>query len=69
MNALRKEPAEHYGTAVELATDVRASLNGMTVAARRGAFRSRTARFICRNRLSMAGSALLIPGRAGEIPI
>jgi hypothetical protein len=60
MKALRKEPAERYGTAVELATDVRAWLDRMPVAARRGTLRYKAAKFIRRNRISVAGSALLI---------
>jgi tetratricopeptide (TPR) repeat protein len=59
MKALRKEPAERYGTAEQLAADVRAWLDGMPVAARRGTFRYRAAKFIRRNRISVAGSALL----------
>ena len=59
MKALRKEPDERYGTAVQLATDIRAWLDGMPVAARRGSSRYRAAKFIRRNRISVAGSALL----------
>jgi len=59
MKALRKEPSGRYETAVELASDVRAWLDGMPVAARRGTFRYRAAKFIRRNRISVAGSALL----------
>jgi hypothetical protein len=59
MKALRKEPAERYGTAIELAADLRAWLDGMPVAARRGTFRYRAAKFIRRNRISVVGSALL----------
>jgi hypothetical protein len=43
MKALRKEPSARYGTAVELATDVRAWLDGMPVAARRGNLRYKAA--------------------------
>ena len=59
LKALRKEPGERYGTAAELATEIRAWLDGMPVAARRGNFRYRAAKFIRRNRISVAGSALL----------
>jgi len=57
--ALRKEPGARYGTAAELATDLRAWLDGMPVAARRGTFRYRAAKFIRRNRLAVAASVLL----------
>jgi len=46
-------------TAAELATDLRAWLDGMPVAARRGTFRYRAAKFIRRNRLAVAASVLL----------
>jgi serine/threonine protein kinase len=59
LKALRKEPAERYGTAAELATEIRAWLDGMPVAARRGNLRYRATKFIRRNRISVAGSALL----------
>jgi tetratricopeptide (TPR) repeat protein len=60
MKSLRKEPGERYETAVQLATDVRAWMNGMPVAARRGTFRYKATKFIRRNRILVAGSALLV---------
>ena len=59
LKALRKEPDARYATAIELSTDIRAYLDGMPVAARRGNFRYRASKFIRRNRISVAGSALL----------
>jgi lambda repressor-like predicted transcriptional regulator len=59
LKALRKEPRERYLTAEHLATDVRAYLDGLPVAARRGNYRYRAAKFIRRNRLALAGAALL----------
>jgi serine/threonine protein kinase len=59
MKALRKEPGARYGTAAELANEIRAWLDGMPVAARRGNLRYRAVKFIRRNRISVAGSALL----------
>jgi tetratricopeptide (TPR) repeat protein len=59
MKALRKEPAERYGTAIELAADIRAWLDGMPVAARRGTFRYKAAKFIRRNRITVVSSVLL----------
>lgn len=59
MKSLRKEQGERYETALQLATDVRAWMYGMPVAARRGSFRYKAVKFVRRNRISVAGSALL----------
>lgn len=59
MKALRKEPAERYLSAEQLAADVRAYLEGKPVAARRGTIRYRTAKFVHRHRLALAGAAVL----------
>jgi len=59
LKALRKESDKRYGTAAELATDVRAWLDGMPVAARRGNYRYRAVKFIRRNRIAVGASALL----------
>jgi hypothetical protein len=67
MKALRKEPGARYGTAAELATDVRAWLDGMPVAARRGSFRYKAAKFIRRNRLAVAASVLLAASLAAGV--
>jgi serine/threonine protein kinase len=58
--ALRKEPGARYATAAELASDVHAWLDDLPVAARRGNLRYKTGKFIRRNRVSVAASALLI---------
>ena len=71
LKALRKEPKERYLTAEQLASDLRAYLDGRPVAARRGTLRYRAAKFIRRNRLALAGTALLaatlLAGIAGII--
>lgn len=59
LKALRKEPLERYRTAEQLAADVLAFLEGKPVAARRGTFRYRAAKFIQRNRLAIAGAVVL----------
>jgi len=59
LKALRKDPQERYLTAEQLATDVRAWLNGQPVGARRGTVRYRAQKFIRRHRLALAGVALL----------
>jgi tetratricopeptide (TPR) repeat protein len=71
LKALRKEPKERYLTAEQLASDLGAFLEGRPVAARRGTLRYRAAKFIRRNRLALAGTALLtatlLAGVAGVI--
>jgi tetratricopeptide (TPR) repeat protein len=59
LKALRKEPQERYLTAEQLASDLRAYLEGRPVAARRGTLRYRAGKFIRRRRFSVAASALL----------
>jgi tetratricopeptide (TPR) repeat protein len=59
LKSLRKEPQERYRTAEQLAADIRDYLNGRPVAARRGTFRYRAGKFVRRNRLAIAGAAVL----------
>ncbi len=59
LKALRKEPAERYRTAEQLAGDLRAYLDGKPVTARRGTIRYRAAKFLRRNRLAMAAAFLV----------
>jgi tetratricopeptide (TPR) repeat protein len=59
LKALRKEPRERYLTAEQFAADVRAYLDGRPVGARQGTLRYRASKFIHRNRLALAGAALL----------
>jgi eukaryotic-like serine/threonine-protein kinase len=59
LKALRKEPAERYRTAEQLAGDLRAYLDGRPVAARRGTIRYRAAKFVRRNRIAMAAASLI----------
>jgi tetratricopeptide (TPR) repeat protein len=71
LKALRKEPRERYLTAEQLASDLRAYLEGLPVAARQGTFRYKAGKFIGRNRLALLGTALLavtlIAGVAGIV--
>ena len=60
LKALRKEPAERYMTAVQLAADVQAYLDGRTVTARRGTFRYRASKFIRRHRIALLGAGLVL---------
>ena len=59
LKALRKEPQERYLSTEQLVTDLRAYLEGLPVAARRGTLRYRAAKFIRRRRFSVAAAALL----------
>jgi tetratricopeptide (TPR) repeat protein len=71
LKALRKEPQERYLTAEQLASDLRAYLEGLPVAARRGTLRYRAGKFIRRRRFSVAAAALLaaslVAGVAGVL--
>lgn len=60
MKALRKEPAERYATADELAADVRRHLRREPVHAHRGGLRYRTRRFLQRNAWTSAAVALAL---------
>ncbi|MGO8786322.1 MAG: protein kinase domain-containing protein [Terriglobia bacterium] len=60
LKALRKEPKERYLSAEQLASDLRAYLEGHPVVARRGTLRYRAIKFIRRRRLTVAAVALLV---------
>jgi len=59
LKALRKEPQERYLSAEQLSADLRAYLEGLPVAARRGTLRYRAGKFIRRRWFSVAAAALL----------
>jgi serine/threonine-protein kinase len=69
LKALRKEPDQRYGSATELAEDVRRHLEGRPVLARRGTVRYRASRFVRRHRVGVAAVMLLmislVAGAAG----
>jgi tetratricopeptide (TPR) repeat protein len=71
LKALRKEPQERYLSTEQLSSDLRAYLDGLPVAARRGTLRYRAGKFIRRRRFSVAAAALLaaslIAGVAGVL--
>ena len=60
LKALRKGPEERYLTAVQLAADVQAYLDGRTVTARRGTLRYRAGKFIRRHRIALLGAGLVL---------
>ncbi len=59
LKALRKEPRERYRTTEQLTSDLRAFLDGLPVAARRGTLRYRAGKFIRRRWFSLAAAVLL----------
>ena len=65
--ALRKEPLQRYLTADQLASDLRAYLDGKPVAARQGTIRYRAAKFIRRHTLGLASAVLLATTLAAGI--
>ena len=58
--ALRKGPEERYLTAVQLAADVQAYLDGRPVTARRGTFRYRAGKFVRRHAIALLGAGLVL---------
>jgi tetratricopeptide (TPR) repeat protein len=58
--ALRKGPEERYLTAVQLATDVQAYLDGRPVTARRGTLRYRAGKFVRRHAIALLGAGLVL---------
>jgi serine/threonine protein kinase len=60
LKALRKDPKDRYSTAESLAIDVQAYLEHRPVEARKGNLRYLAGKFARRNRLSLAGAALLL---------
>jgi len=59
LKALRKEPEERYGSVDPFIADLQAYLDGRPVTARQGSFRYFAGKFIRRNKLVLAVSALL----------
>ncbi|HET9766355.1 MAG TPA: hypothetical protein VFS60_05885, partial [Thermoanaerobaculia bacterium] len=63
--ALRKEPGERYGSAHELAEDVRRYLESRPVAARGGGAPYRAGRFLRRHRAAFAAGLLVVASLVG----
>jgi len=57
LKAMRKEPAERYGSAQELADDVTRYLEGMPVLARRGSLRYVLRKLVARHKVAVAALA------------
>jgi tetratricopeptide (TPR) repeat protein len=58
--ALRKVPEERYLTAVQMAGDVQAYLDGRPVTARRGTLRYRAGKFVRRHAIALLGAGLVV---------
>ena len=65
MKAMRKEAAERYGSAAELAGELRAYLEGRPVAARKGSRAYRMGKLLRRHKLPFAAAALFLLTIAG----
>lgn len=59
LKAMRREPAQRYGSVQELAADLRRFLSGQPVLARRGQWGYRARRFVLRNRWPVLAACLL----------
>ena len=59
LKAIRKDPAERYLTVDQFSADIQAYLDGRPVLAQHGTYRYRAGKFLRRNRLALAASALL----------
>lgn len=59
LTALRKEPDQRYGSADRFASDLRAYLDGMPVAARPEGIAYRTIKFLRRRRIEISAAALV----------
>jgi tetratricopeptide (TPR) repeat protein len=60
LKALRKEPAQRYLTAAQLADDVQSFLDGRAVSARRGTFAYRAGKFAHRHRIALFAACLVL---------
>jgi serine/threonine protein kinase/tetratricopeptide (TPR) repeat protein len=65
--AMRKEPQRRYGSVEQLANDIRRHLAGLPVRARTDSVWYRGAKFLRRNRVAVAGAALVLLTLVGGI--
>lgn len=65
--ALRKEPERRYSSAAQLAEDIERYMNGLPIIARKDTFRYRASKFINRNKIGVAATALVFLLLAGGI--
>jgi len=67
LKALRKEPQKRYGSVEQFATDLRHFLVGLPVAARRGTWGYRAAKFARRNRIPIAAAVVVTLSLVGGL--
>jgi serine/threonine protein kinase len=67
LKALEKDPLRRYSSAEQLSQDVEHYLEGRPVLARAHTWTYRTSRFITRNKLAVAGAALIVLLLAGGV--
>ncbi|HEX9735565.1 MAG TPA: serine/threonine-protein kinase [Thermoanaerobaculia bacterium] len=67
MKALRKEPERRYGSAEQLAEDVRRYLDGLPVIARDDTMAYRAGKFVRRHRLGVAAAAIVFLALVGAV--
>lgn len=65
--AMRKNPEARYGSAEQLAADIRRHLEGLPVQARKGTWTYRAQRFVRRNALVIGAASLLFTSLAGGL--
>jgi serine/threonine-protein kinase len=65
--ARREDPARRYASAAQLAEDVQRYLNGLPVRAQKDSFTYRAGKFVRRNRVGVAGAAILLLTLVGGI--
>jgi serine/threonine-protein kinase len=65
--ALRREPERRYGTAGQLADDVRRHLAGLPVRARPDTLRYRAGKFVRRHRIPVAAATVAVLGLVGGV--
>lgn len=67
LTALRKEPARRYGSADQLARDLRAHLDGLPVTAREEGIAYRVGKFLQRRKVEVAAATLILATLVGGI--
>jgi serine/threonine protein kinase len=69
MMAMRKDPARRYQSVDQFAEDIQRFLNGRAIFARRDSLSYRAGKFVRRNRLMIAGAAIVVASLVGGIVI
>ena len=67
LKALRKEPERRYASVGEFSEDIRRHLEGRPVIARKDTLGYRTSKFVARNKIAVAATALIILSLIGGI--